>query len=53
MLIQVDDPILAGLLSRYGWDGAVIPPPGDFLMVVDSNVGFNKTNAVIGTSSVL
>jgi len=30
-------------------DGAVRPGPGDFLMAVDTNVGFNKTNAVVQT----
>lgn len=28
-----------------GWGGAVIPGRGDYLNVVDSNVGFNKVNA--------
>ncbi len=50
MLMQVDDPTLSGVFSRYGWDGAVAPASGDFLMVVDFNVGFNQTNAVVGTT---
>jgi len=48
--VQVDNPDLADFLARRGWDGAVRPAGGDFLMVVDSNVGFNKTNAVVDTS---
>ena len=32
------------LLAQYGWDGAVRPGLGDFLMVVDSNIGYNKVN---------
>ncbi|HEY6074747.1 MAG TPA: DUF4012 domain-containing protein, partial [Anaerolineales bacterium] len=50
LLLQVDDSNLAGVLSHYGWDGAVVPDSGDFLMVVDFNVGFNKTSAVVGTT---
>lgn len=38
------DPAARDLLHELGWDGAVRGSPGDFLMVVDSNVGFNKVN---------
>ena len=47
LLIQLDSPAMTSLLENYHWDGAVLPGAGDFLMVVDSNVGFNKTNAVV------
>jgi hypothetical protein len=47
ILVQVDNPSVTGVLARYHWDGAVRPAGGDFLMVVDTNVGFNKTNAVV------
>ena len=50
LLLQLDNPSLTSLLARQGWDGAVRAGDGDFLMVVDSNIGFNKTNAVIQTS---
>ena len=50
LLVQIDDPSLTALLARRGWDGAVRPGDGDFLMAVDSNIGFNKTNAVVITS---
>jgi hypothetical protein len=30
-----------------GWGGALEPGPGDYLFVVDSNVGFNKVNAQV------
>jgi hypothetical protein len=49
VLVQLDDATLAGLLSERGWDGAVRNTAGDFLMVVDTNVGYNKTNAVVTT----
>ncbi len=46
--ISVDDPAAAALLAERGWDGGLRPPAGsDFLAVIDSNVGFNKVNAVV------
>ncbi len=46
--IAVDDPVLAEMLAERGWDGGLRPPQrGDFLAVIDSNVGFNKANAAV------
>jgi hypothetical protein len=46
--VAVDDPALAKILAEQGWDGSLHPPAeGDFLAVVDSNVGFNKANAAV------
>ena len=50
MLVQLDDPVLTKLIAERGWDGAVRSDGGDFLMVVDTNVGYNKTNAVVSPS---
>lgn len=47
VLITVDDPAAAALLAQAGWSGAVAPADGDFLLVVDSNVGWNKVNGVV------
>ena len=47
--VQMDEPAIAALLAARGWDGAVKPGQGDFLMVVDSNLGFNKVNAAAQT----
>jgi hypothetical protein len=38
------------VLAGYGWDGAVAPSGQDFLLVVDSNVGGNKANALVAES---
>ena len=43
-LIYVTSPGDSVVLSETGWDGALRPFAGDYLMVVDSNVGFNKAN---------
>jgi hypothetical protein len=50
LLLKLDNPAMTFLLARHRWDGAVRPKSGDFLMVVDSNIGFNKTNAVVESS---
>ena len=50
LLLQFDNPAMNALLARRDWDGAVRPAGGDFLMVVDSNVGFDKTNAVVDSN---
>lgn len=47
LLMQFDNPQMTDLLARRNWDGAPRPSNGDYLMVVDSNVGFNKTNALV------
>jgi hypothetical protein len=49
ILLVLDDPMLAPVIASHGWDGAVHPGVGDFLMVVDSNIGFSKTNAMVET----
>jgi hypothetical protein len=36
-----------GLLAEQAWDGALLPAASDYLMVVDTNMGFNKVNALI------
>ena len=52
VLLQVDNSVITSVLEKYRWDGAIRPAGGDFLMVVDTNVGFNKTNAVVESSQV-
>jgi hypothetical protein len=50
ILIQLDNPTATKLLAARGWDGALSSNGGDFLMAVDTNVGYNKTNAVVSSS---
>jgi hypothetical protein len=52
LLLKIDSPSITDILARYRWDGAVRPDLGDFLMVADTNVGFNKTNVVVQSSLV-
>ncbi|GAB4482561.1 MAG: hypothetical protein OHK0031_05210 [Anaerolineales bacterium] len=37
----------ADLLHQTGWDGGLRSAPGDFLMTVDANLGFSKSNALM------
>ena len=50
LLVQFDNAGMTSFLERHGWDGAIKSPQGDFLMVVDSNIGYNKSNALVETS---
>lgn len=48
ILLQFDNEEATKFLERKNWDGAVrIPPNSDYLMVVDTNMGYNKSNAVM------
>ncbi|MFQ5421934.1 MAG: DUF4012 domain-containing protein, partial [Anaerolineae bacterium] len=43
--IYLREPEEAAVMQDLGWDGRVSPPVrGDFLMVVDSNLGYSKAN---------
>lgn len=50
ILIQVDNPEIQTLLTERQWDGSVSRKGADYILVVDSNIGFNKVNAVINES---
>ncbi|MFN8596410.1 MAG: DUF4012 domain-containing protein [Anaerolineae bacterium] len=47
LLITLIDPKLNDALHATHSDGALIDAPGDYLMIVDANLGFNKVNAVV------
>ncbi len=47
ILITVADPAVAAVLARRGWDGALRPGANDYLMVVDSNIGYDKVSTNI------
>jgi hypothetical protein len=51
ILLQMDNEEASALLQRRNWDGAVrIPNDSDYLMVVDTNMGYNKSNAIMESS---
>ncbi len=46
--IWVEEPAVQSALEALGWDGGLQPQEGaDYLALVDSNVGFNKVDAVM------
>jgi hypothetical protein len=47
ILLYFQDPESTLILHQAGWDGALRSYPGDSLMVVDANMGFNKVASII------
>jgi hypothetical protein len=37
----------SAILEKLGWDGALRSSDGDYLMVVDSNLGYSKANPIV------
>jgi hypothetical protein len=49
--VWIDKPAVSTALARLGWDGGIHPTPdADFLAWVDTNMGYNKVDAVIKRS---
>ncbi len=48
--VFVNQPDAAAVLHAQGWDGSLARPIGDYLMVVDANLGYNKVNANVRQS---
>jgi hypothetical protein len=47
LLVYLSDEDAAPLLTKANWDGALQQVSGDYLMVVDTNMGFNKANGLV------
>ena len=47
ILIYVNQPEIQHALAKVGLDHGVHPGDGDFLYLIDSNLGFNKTDVVV------
>jgi len=46
--VAMRDPGVSAALADMGWDGRLpSAPPGDFLMAVDTNMGYNKVNVYV------
>ena len=50
LLLYFNDSRAQDVLEAGGWDGSLNPGSGDYLYLVDSNVGFNKVDSVIRRS---
>jgi hypothetical protein len=47
ILVYLEDPVVADFLAEQNWAGSLQPMQGDYLMVVDANLGFNKASALV------
>jgi hypothetical protein len=47
LLIYVNQPDFSAMLAAAHLDGSISPADGDYLYLVDSNIGFNKVDTVI------
>lgn len=47
ILVWLQDPVAAPILAEQGWSGAIQPGRGDYLYVVEANIGFNKVSSII------
>lgn len=50
LLITMDNPSMSSFLSEKGWDGSMVSPSGDYLMIVNSNLGGTKANYFVENS---
>ena len=50
LLITMDNPSVASFLEGKGWTGSMENPGGDFLMIVNSNLGGTKSNYFVENS---
>ena len=46
-LLYSSSPLVANWLSNLQWDGAIRHTDGDYLQIVDANVGFNKIDVLV------
>ena len=47
LFIYSNKPEIQAFLSRYGFDGDLNPGTGDYLMLVDANLGYSKADFVV------
>ncbi len=47
ILLYFDDPSLEATVERFGWDGKIKQTDGDYLMVVSTNIGGQKSDRLI------
>lgn len=47
LLIYSEQPQIQKVLAELKWDGALRESPGDYLLVVDTNVGFGKVDPLV------
>jgi hypothetical protein len=49
--LNFEDAALQGLATAYGFDGALVTRPGDFLLLADTSVNSTKLNLILDVSA--
>jgi len=47
ILVWMKDAAIAQAMRRFNWDGKLVIGEGDYLMIVEANLGVNKTNCCL------
>lgn len=47
ILLYLEEPYWADFTAQKNWAGAIQPGQGDYLLVAEANVGFNKANLLV------
>jgi hypothetical protein len=47
LLVALNDRAVMQAMAQAGWNGGLVPGDGDYLFVVDTNVGWNKVNVIV------
>jgi hypothetical protein len=50
LLIYANDPSIESLIQQYHLNGGLTPGNGDYVMIVDANLGYNKDDYVVKRS---
>ncbi|MBD3365978.1 DUF4012 domain-containing protein [candidate division WWE3 bacterium] len=50
LLVSLDNPTMSNFLAERKWDGAMVTPEKDYLMVVNANLGGTKANYFVENS---
>lgn len=45
--VWLAEPEMQAIFAARGWDGKLVEAPQDYLLIVDSNMGFNKVNGLV------
>jgi hypothetical protein len=47
LLVALNDRAVMQAMAQAGWNGGLVTGDGDYLFVVDTNVGWNKVNVIV------
>ncbi len=50
LLLSLKDPVMSGFLHVHNWDGSIVQVPGDYVYVVNANLGGTKSDYLVRRS---